>query len=334
MVFVTGGTGLVGSHLICHLLRQGNEVRALARSASNKKWFEQTARWLLDSEYERLIQNLSWSAGDLSDILTLSDHIEGCSQVYHAAAVVSFSAKDKEALFQTNVVGTQNLFNACLSKSNQPDVCFVSSTATIGTVEKIVADERIPFSKETSRSYYSYTKYLAELEAFRAREEGLNVAIINPSVVLGYGNWDRGSSGFFRNGKKGFRFYTPGSNAFVDARDVARAAHLLMEEKVFHDKFLCTAWNKSFYDVFKTIAEGFDARKPDIKVRRRLAEMAWRLAAVASLVTGRSLITKESARSGLREMSYTSQKLIDQLGFEFMDFDESVTSICEAYGKG
>mgnify|MGYP000265336223 CR=1 FL=1 len=331
MVFVTGGTGLVGSHIICELLENKHSVRALYREKSSLEWFYRTAKYLLKSSYEELITNVEWVQGDVLDIISLIDGIQGCHQVYHCAAVVSFSKSDREFLQNVNVQGTANVVNACLGLEIKPDLCFISSTASIGGVEKKMVTEDVPYSAENSGSFYSYTKYLAELEVIRGREEGLNVSILNPSIILGFANWNKGSSKFFKNGKSGFPFYTVGSNAFVDARDVSKAAILITERKCFEGKYLCAAWNLSFQDVFTKIANEFGSNPPKFRVSPRLAEVAWRIAVFVRFFTGSGIISKESARSGSKTMSYSSQKLIDELEFTFRSIDDTISHSCEGY---
>ncbi|MBO6517714.1 MAG: NAD-dependent epimerase/dehydratase family protein [Bacteroidia bacterium] len=330
-VFVTGGTGLVGSHIICQLLDRGDRVKALVRQGSDRSWFDRLARYTFKEAYETRVGNLTWCEGDVTDIVSLADHLEDCSKVYHAAALVSFSKKDKAQLLQINVEGTANVINACLSMNERPELCYISSTASIGGSPNVMVDESYPYSAENATSYYSYTKYLAELEAFRGREEGLNIAIINPCIVLGFGNWNKGPSKFFKNGKNGFPFYTTGSNAFVDARDVALACIELIEKKVFADRFLCTGSNQTYHQVFSAIASRFGSKLPRVKVNRWMAEVAWRLAGVLSFFTGDGLITKESSRAGMKNMKYSSARLVDTLEFRFTDFEKTIENTCDAY---
>lgn len=331
MVFVTGGTGLVGSHIICQLLSNGHSVRALCRLNSDKLWFDRTAKWLLGSSYETLIQRLEWVVGDVTDIVSLLDGMEGCSQVYHAAAVVSFAKADQDQLKKINIEGTANVVNACLATQPPTDLCFISSTASIGGVEKKMVNESEAYTADQANSYYSSTKYLAELEVMRGREEGLNAVVINPCIVLGFGNWHKGSARIFRNGKQGFPFYTMGGNAFVDARDVAKSATLLMDNKKFESRYLCAAWNMKFYDVFNAIASGFGSKPPRIKVSPLLAGIAWRVASVVRFFTGAGIITKESAQAGLKTRMYDSTKLLEQTHFKFRQFDTSIKEICAAF---
>ncbi len=331
MVFVTGGTGLVGSHIICQLLSNGHQVRALCRQNSDKTWFDRTSKWLLGEAHSSLITKLEWVIGDVTDIVSLLDGMEGCQQVYHAAAVVSFAKSDQDQLKKINIEGTANVVNACLASQPTTDLCFISSTASIGGVEKKLVDESEVYTVDQANSYYSTTKYLAELEVIRGREEGLNAAIINPCIVLGFGNWHKGSARIFKNGKQGFPFYTGGANAFVDARDVALAACTLMDNHKFESRFLCAAWNMKFYDVFTAIASGFGSKLPRIKVSPLLAGIAWRLASVVRFFTGAGIITKESAQAGLKTRLYDSSKLLNQTNVKFRDFDTSIKEICNAF---
>ncbi len=333
MVFVTGGTGLVGSHIICQLLKNGQKVRALCRVSSDKTWFHKTAKWFLGDDYNAKMKDLEWYSGDVTDIVGIVDGIKGCTQVYHAAAVVSFSKKDQRVLKEINVVGTSNVVNACLSNKSDIELCFISSTASIGGVEKIMLDESVEYAMDQVNSYYSVTKYLAELEVIRGREEGLNACIVNPSIVLGYGNWNQGSAKILKNGKDGFPFYTDGSNAFVDARDVAKAATILMEHKCFQGRFLCAAWNKKFVDVFTALSAEFGSKPPRIRVAKWMTEVAWRVATVARFFTGTGIITKESASAGLKNRRYSSERLLKTIPFTFRDFDDALKEICAAYNQ-
>ena len=218
----------------------------------------------------------------MTDIVGIVDGIKGCTQVYHAAAVVSFSEKRPTCFKEKSMWWEhQTWLMRVLSNKSDIELCFISSTASIGGVEKIMLDESVEYAMDQVNSYYSVTKYLAELEVIRGREEGLNACIVNPSIVLGYGNWNQGSAKILKNGKDGFPFYTDGSNAFVDARDVAKAATILMEHKCFQGRFLCAAWNKKFVDVFTALSAEFGSKPPRIRVAKWMTEVAWRVATVA-----------------------------------------------------
>jgi nucleoside-diphosphate-sugar epimerase len=325
---VTGGTGLVGSFIICELLNSGRSVRATARSNSDKSWFNHLAQNLVD---ESSLSQLEWVEGDVTDPISMLDCVEGCSRVFHAAALVSFNNQDKTNLMNANVNGTANIVNACLVQEERPILCFVSSTATMGKVSAGPIDENSNFIFSEAGSSYAQSKYLGELEAIRGREEGLNVAIINPSIILGFGNWHTGSCKFFKNAKGGFPFYTSGTNGFVDVRDVARASIQLLEGSHFGGRFLCTGENVPYYDIFTRMAESFKSKPPRIKVSIGMARIAWRLSRIKRFFGGKSILTKSSALAGMRKIEYNSDRLRKKLDFNFTSFGEGVPYHVELY---
>src|SRR5688572_19816541 len=99
MILVTGGTGLVGSHLITELIKQGKPVRALYRSK------------IPDIKHK---EEVEWIQGDILDVIILAEAMQGVSEVHHCAAIVSFHKDEKDRMFHTNVEGTANVVNACL----------------------------------------------------------------------------------------------------------------------------------------------------------------------------------------------------------------------------
>ena len=318
MDLVTGATGLSGSYLVCRLLKSGRRVRALHRPGSDRSWFYRIARFELGANADMLLQNLEWFEGDVIHADDVQDAVNGCDRVYHTAALVSFRDGDKEELMRVNVGGTAHVVNACLYAQPQPELCHFSSTATMGKADGLI-DESTTFVSDEDTSFYARSKYQAELEAIRGREEGLKVAIINPCIILGFGNTDRGPSRFFRNARKSFPFYPPGSNAFVDVRDVADYAVDLMENKVFSNRFLCIGFNATYKAIFTEMAEEFNTKPPRIGVQPWMVEVAWRLTSVTRYLGIPSLISRSSARAGMKLRSFSSAALIGQLGNQFTE---------------
>src|SRR4051812_2112763 len=131
MVFVTGATGLVGSHLVQALVQQGKRVRALYRSAI---------------PVYAGADKVEWVQGDLLDVITLEEALADVEQVYHCAAVVSFKPQKIKELYQVNVDGTANLVNACITKGVQK-LLYVSSVASLGRMrEDSAIDENMHWS--------------------------------------------------------------------------------------------------------------------------------------------------------------------------------------------
>jgi dihydroflavonol-4-reductase len=137
MILVTGASGLVGSHLVTQLIRDGKSVRALYRS--NIPVFEGSDK-------------VDWVRGDILDVVALEEAMTGIQQVYHCAAAVSFNPKKKALLQQTNVEGTANVVNACFGAGIEK-LLFVSSVAALGRIrEDASINESMNWSEETSNS--------------------------------------------------------------------------------------------------------------------------------------------------------------------------------------
>ena len=231
MVFVTGGTGMVGAHLLYDLVSNGEKVRALKRPGSSIRRAEKIFSYY-SSEYQLLLQNIEWVDGDILDKDGLGELLAGVDQIYHCAAIVSFDSRDREIMIHNNVEGTANLVDMAVSL-HIPRFCHVSSVSAIGSPpEGIEANEDHPWRNNMDHSAYGESKYLSEMEVWRAIFLGLNAVIVNPSVIIGPGDWKSGSSLLFSTVWKGLKFYTKGGTGFVDVRDVTKVMRLLMADDV------------------------------------------------------------------------------------------------------
>ncbi len=186
MILVTGGTGLVGSHLLYHLLQENDSVRAIHQKNSDfnavKKVFQ-----FYGAETDALFNKIRWVEAGLNDIPELEKAFDSVTYVYHCAALVSFDSKDYQKLRRINIDGTTNIVNLCISHHIEK-LCFVSSVAAIENgVEGELMDESDSWNNETDKSDYAITKYGAEMEVWRASQEEIPVVIINPGVILGIG---------------------------------------------------------------------------------------------------------------------------------------------------
>ena len=245
MIFVTGASGLVGSHLIQSLLSKGKKVRALYRQA---------VPVFAGSE------QCEWIQGDILDPIGLTDALAGVDYVYHCAAIVSFAPGAAAKMLQSNVEGTANVVNACLVQQIKK-LIFVSSVAALGRIRETESiDESMHWTPATSNSVYGQSKYLAELEVWRAMEEGLPMAIVNPVIILGAGDWNNGSSGIFKSAYNEFPWYTGGMSGFVDVLDVVDAMQILMESNVVGQRYVLSAENIHYRDIFNAIAKAFDKK--------------------------------------------------------------------------
>ncbi|MCU0422642.1 MAG: NAD-dependent epimerase/dehydratase family protein [Bacteroidia bacterium] len=331
MKVVTGATGFLGAHLVCKLLQQGFEVRALKRYNSSLDEFNYIYS-LYFSEKETTLNNLSWFEADILDISALEVAFKNASTVYHAAAVVSFHAQDRDSMMKVNVEGTANVVNACLTcKISQ--LAYISSIAALGrAADGSHINELTKWTDSSLNSNYAISKYKAELEVWRGAEEGLQVVVVNPGVIIGAGKWDKGSCALFNMVWKNMPFFTEGINGYVDVEDVAEATISLVDKNINNQRFVLVGGNWPMKDFMFKIASELGKKPPSIQVKPWMAEFAWRLTGLLSLLTGkRSSITKETARASLKKYYYSSEKISTETGFQFRPLDYSVKHICKHF---
>ncbi len=316
MILVTGATGLVGSHLLSKLTKSGIPVRALYRSS------------IPQTSWSHKVQ---WVKGDILDIQSLEDAMDQVQQVYHCAAIVSFSPSQRQHMHQVNREGTANVVNAALEKQIGKLV-FVSSVAALGRIRKDeMVHEGMQWTPETSNSEYGKSKFLSEMEVWRGIGEGLNAAIVNPVIILGAGNWEQGSSGIFKSAYDEFPWYTEGVSGFVDVEDVTEAMVRIMNSDIRAERFIISGGNHTYREVFTTIANAFGKKHPHKKVTPLLAAIVWRLEAIKSLFTRKNpLLTKETAHTAQAKVFFNNEKLLQALpGFKYHSLQESVQRITQ-----
>jgi nucleoside-diphosphate-sugar epimerase len=315
MIFVTGASGLVGSHLIQSLIDKGITVRALYRQTiPNFKGADK----------------VNWIKGDILEVATLEEALQGVSQVYHCAAIVSFSPKQAATMLHANVEGTANVVNACIRHEIQKLV-YVSSVAALGRIRQgAPVDEHMNWTPETSNSIYGKSKYLAEMEVWRGMGEGLNVAIVNPVIILGAGDWNKGSSEIFKSAYNEFPWYTKGVSGFVDVMDVIDAMQLLMQSDVQGQRYIISGANLPYQEIFTQIANGFNKRPPSKKVTPLLAAIVWRLEAVKGFFTGKTpLLTKETAATAQAVVHFDNTKFLKAFPeFKYRKMEDTINRTC------
>lgn len=322
MIFVTGGTGFIGKYLLQQLVEQGEQVKALKRNAS------------VTALPENISSKVQWVDGDVLDVASLEEAMQGCDKVYHCAGLVSFYEKDKRRLHKVNVTGTTNVVNVALA-SDVKKMLHVSSIAALGrtTAENHIT-EKTQWQDNKLNSEYAVSKHLAEIEVWRGIAEGLNAVIVNPSVVLGVGEWNQGTCKFFSDGYKGMPAYTEGINGFVDVRDVVKLMEMLMNSELSGERFIINAENISYKELLFMIADNFGKKRPSVKASPVLSEIAWRFFKIQSLLTGnKPLITKETARVSLEKFFYDNTKIKEAFNFRFTPVAETAEWICKEFLK-
>ena len=331
MILVTGGTGLLGSHLLYDLVKDGTKVIALKRSNSSTSQVEKTFSYYHQNP-ENILKNIEWREGDITDIYSLYEAFDNIEKVYHAAACLSFDPSDKKQMQNVNEKGTANVVNACLEK-NIKKLCYVSSIATLGRVDNDgIIDEETHWKNSNNNSKYSISKYNAEREVWRGIAEGLQAVIINPGVIIGPGNWEKGSSQLIDRVWSGLKFYTPGVNGYVDVRDVSRAMIELMNSEIVNERFIISSENLDYLTFFSYVADALGKKKPSINAPYFTGQLAWRLEKLLTSLTGKNpLITKETARTAYQKYYYSSEKISKALNFKFIPMQQCISDTCKLF---
>ena len=328
MIFVTGGTGLVGAHLLYGLTRNGKKVKALKRKTSQVRQVLKTFSFYT-SDAQKLFDSIEWVDGDILDYFSLEKILQGVEEIYHCAAIVSFVTKDRRKIISNNVEGTANLIDAAL-ENGVKKICHVSSVAALGNYSygEPVTEETnwIPGKKHSA---YSQSKFFSEVEIWRGIEEGLDAIIVNPSIILGPGNWETSSPRLFKTIWEGLKFYTRGVTGYVDVNDVVRAMLQLMDETNFskckNQRFLLNAENLGYEKVFHQIADSLGKPAPSVYASPLMTGIAWRVAAFSALITGKTpAITKDVVSSSHSISHYDGSKITNAIGLKYIPIKDSI----------
>ena len=318
MILVTGGTGLVGYHLLLQLSQEKEAIRAIYRSEKKlqhvKNLFSNEGKL---AEFEKI----DWIKADILDIPALEIAFSDVSYVYHCAALVSFNPKDEDKLYQNNIVGTANVVNISLSK-NIKKLAYVSSISALGngTEHNLVIDEETERNNEAIRSDYSISKFGAEMEVWRGFREGLEVVIVNPGVIFGNGFPKEGSNLFIQNIKKGQLFYTLGKLGIVAVEDVVKAMTTLMKSSISGERFILVGEDTTYKELFDRIAANLQAKKPKYLVKKWQVQIARVLEFIfATLFFRKRMLTKSTINSLYNLEIHDTSKIRNAIDFKFCD---------------
>ena len=328
IVLVTGGTGLVGSHLIFDLIKLGKNVRAIKRDNSNLDLIKSVFK-----DNHNLYQKIVWVTGDILDYYSIEEALKDVSLVYHCAAMISYVDADKHIMNNNNITGTENIVNACLDNKGIEKLCYVSSIAALGSADKNNnIDEESKWNPKQVKTNYSYSKYFSELEVWRGINEGLNTVIVNPSIILGAGKWNSGSSEIFNTVWKGLNYFTKGITGFVDVKDVSKIMIELMDSSINNEQFILNSENISYEKLFSLIAKSLNIKSPNKEAGKKTLSIAWKLEYLKSKLTGKKAsITKETVNAAVRTTYYSNQKITNAINFHFIPLSDSIQNIGVAF---
>lgn len=331
MNLITGATGLVGAHVALQLLQQNKSVVAIKRKGSDVSKTQKLFSYYT-SDADSLFSKITWLDADVCDIYSLLDALEGIETVYHCAGFVSFNSNDHKQMHRINSEGTANMVNACLEK-NIKALCYVSSIATLQNpdITKNI-DESVYWKSSPTASDYAISKYNGEREVWRGIEEGLNAVIVNPGIILGPGFWNQSSGKLIKTTFKGNPFYTNGSSATIDAKDVAACMIQLVENKQFSQRFVLIENNYSFKEILTQLHKALGKKEPTIEAGKILLTIGKWFDGIRSFISGKEqLITQETITAGLDKNSYNNNRIKLALNYQFIPLQETVKFVCAAY---
>ncbi|MFK7833587.1 MAG: NAD-dependent epimerase/dehydratase family protein [Winogradskyella sp.] len=335
MILVTGGTGLVGSHLLFKLTESHTAVRAIYRREKTLERVKHVFSYFSD-DADTLFNKIEWVEADITNIPQLQHAFKDITSVYHCAAFVSFEPDKYKLLRKINIEGTANIVNLCLSH-NVKKLCYVSSISALGhyaNPEKLIT-EKTDWNPEDDNSVYAITKYGAELEVWRGTQEGLDAVIVNPGIILGAGYWHGASSGhFFKRIYKGTKYYTKGMTGYVDIWDVVQTMLQLMASPIKNESFILVSENLSFETFFTETAKSLNVKPPKKEAKPWLLGMAWRLDWLSHLILGkRRSLSKQTATSAISVTVYDASKIKDALNFQFKPIKTSINEVSQLFLK-
>jgi nucleoside-diphosphate-sugar epimerase len=314
-------------------LKEEKEVRALKREASDIENVKRTFGYYSDDP-ENLLSRIEWINADITDQFEMNNAIRGMEFVYHLAARVSFSPAEKHTILKNNIGGTENIVNACL-EHNIRKLCFVSSVATLGntiTGEKIT--EEMLWTGPANQSYYSISKYKSEMSVWRGINEGLNAIIVNPSIIIGPGNWHRSSGQLIQQVWTGLKYYSEGITGYVDVKDVIKSMILLMNGQFSGERFVITSENLSYKEILEMIAGALGKPSPSRIPSPFMIRSACYLDWLKSKLTGnKRLITREIISAANEKKYYSNEKIVQATGITFIPVNNSIQETVRLFIK-
>ncbi|MFL5811752.1 MAG: SDR family NAD(P)-dependent oxidoreductase [Flavisolibacter sp.] len=321
-ILITGGTGFLGSYIIQNLVQKGISVRAIRRSKKLPFYIS-----------KEIFDKVEFVDADILDTESLADAMKGINTIIHSAAIVSFAKQERHKMYQVNVEGTANVINAA-SENGVQRILHVSSVAALGrtTTEQTVTEEK-KWETNSNNTHYAISKHHAEMHVWRGFAEGLEGVIINPSTILGFGDWHQSSCAIFRNAYREFPWYTKGINGFVGVEDVAEVAVQLAQSDITQKRFIVNSENWPFRKLFNTIADGFHKKQPHREATKTMGEIAWRIEKLNSVLTGKKpLLTRETAKVAHSKTSFDNTAVLKELpSFHYKNLEEIIKNSCEKY---
>ncbi|HEY9741959.1 MAG TPA: hopanoid-associated sugar epimerase [Coleofasciculaceae cyanobacterium] len=300
--FVTGATGFIGANLVRLLLQEGYEVRALVRPSS-----------CLDNLQGVEVELVK---GDLNDS-NLWQQMVGCQVLFHVAAHYSLWQADREQLYHNNVLGTRNVL-AAARKAGIERIVYTSSVAAIGVSKPsgTVVDETHQSPVEELVGHYKKSKFLAEQEAWKAVEAGLDIVVVNPSSPIGPLDIKPTPTGdiILRFLRRQMPFYLDTGLNFIDVRDVAWGHLLALQKGRKGDRYILGHQNLTLKQLLDQLAQITGLQAPQSTVPAWLPlSAAWIDERILASLGKQPSIPLDGVRMAHQPMYYDATKAVKEL---------------------
>lgn len=303
-IFITGANGFLGRYIVNHLVSLGyTNLFCLARDLKH---------------IQPLSSCIKWIEGDILDMPLMFSTIEGMDVVIHSAAEVTFELKKRKTIIEAAKDGSSNIVNACL-EAHVKKLIVISSVSALGRKkDQEEIDESSIFSHSAYDTSYSLAKFLSEQEAWRGHAEGLNTTILCPSTIIGIGDWNRSSPKIFKTIAQGLKFYPSGSTGWVAIQDVVKAVELCISKDFSGERFIISAENHTFKNVFELISNELKVACPTIEVNLKNVKYFQLLSKIQSFFgLAKSEINSETLISKSLKSYYNNTKSREILGLQY-----------------
>lgn len=335
-VFITGATGFIGSHLVSQCLDRGWNVTAVKRANSNldafhsveeiykqtdgnsegeeiqriqqlKESLKSLAEWQCNREINPTAKGkLDWISLSIDDIDQIKEALKTpYDLIIHAAAQISFKKSDGPRMIEDNIQLARNVVNAALI-NGQKKLIHVSSIAALG---RPTEDRPIQITDAWEESDYNTdyakSKYHSELEVWRGKEEGLDVLIVNPGIVLGYAAGYNSYRRIVDAVIKGNPFIPAGSNGFVFVEELAcRTLNLSQETSNWNQRYLMVSHNLQYETLLKQVARVYSTKPPKWKLEGLLFNTVYRLVSALEFMGIHMSVSTELLKSTRKKSVY------------------------------
>jgi farnesol dehydrogenase len=311
--FLTGGTGYIGSAFIKKLIDTDHEVVALYHSQP--------------PDFQA--QGLTWVKGSLTNVNSLVDAMRGCQQVYHMAGLARISHPDKNAFFDINVKGTENVLRAAVF--NEIERLVYTSTGAVFSYSINTAIRESDPLLEPLNDDYSVTKFMAEQKVIEAAKNGLHTMIVNPPRVYGPGKSTESSpvNKIIQDYLKKSFYFVPGNGKYVGnyvfMEDVLNGHLLAMEKGKPGERYILGGENYDYLQFYGILADVTKLKRKRIGVPKWIMDTAVKANGFFATVTGqRPKITSAIISKLYSNHQLSSKKAVHELGYTITPLEKGL----------